>query len=775
MAGFGGSVKLTGESDYKKALKDITSSLKLVSSELKLTNTQFESGDKTLKQTKSSYDSMTKSVQEQRKQVNELRAKLVEAEKEYGSNNAQVKNFKTQLNKAETELKQLENATEKSTDELRDMKKGFKDTGEQALKFGDILKANVIGDFIVDGLKKVGNAVLNIGKQAISGFADYEQLIGGVETLFKESAGTVENYANNAYKTAGLSANEYMETVTSFSASLLQSLNGYTAKSAKVADMAITDMADNANKMGTSMESIQNAYQGFAKQNYTMLDNLKLGYGGTKEEMERLLKDAEKLSGHKYDISNLNDVYEAIHMVQTELGITGTTAKEASSTISGSISSMKSAWQNWLSGLADEDADLSALTSNLVESAKTVVTNLIPVIQTTLASIGEVVVQTMQEVLPEGVFDAITGGFKWIIENKDIIIAGIIGIGTAMAVLNVANMIMGVVKAIQAWKVANEGLTVAQWLMNTAMMANPIGLLVSAIAGLVAGIVVLWNTNDGFRDAVINAWEKIKEVFSAVWGAISTFFTEQLPEIIKSVIQWFANLPFEIGYALGYALGTIIKWGNDAWNYLVENVPKWIEGIAKFFSELPSKVWTWLLNTINKVAEFGSNLWQKGKEAGTNLVKAIVDAVITLPSKMLEIGINVVEGIWNGIKNAKDWIVGKIKSFASGILDGIKSALGIHSPSKVFEEEVGKNMALGLGEGFSNSMKGINKQMADAIQTDYDLSVNSNLARNSTGSSSQYLDMVNAFKQALKEVKVVMDDREMGTFVTDTMERVVYA
>ena len=227
----------------------------------------------------------------------------------------------------------------------------------------------------------------------------YEQLAGGVETLFKDSSGTVENYANNAYKTAGLSANEYMGTVTSFSASLLQSLNGDTAKAADVANMAITDMSDNANKMGTDMSSVQTAYQGFAKQNYTMLDNLKLGYGGTKEEMQRLLDDASKLSGTEYDLSSLNDVYEAIHVVQEEMGITGTTAKEASETISGSTSAMKSSWTNLMTGLANDNADLGGLLDNVIDSALTVADNILPVVEQVADSIIEVLPSLLDKVI----------------------------------------------------------------------------------------------------------------------------------------------------------------------------------------------------------------------------------------------------------------------------------------------------------------------------------------------------------------------------------------
>lgn len=288
------------------------------------------------------------------------------------------------------------------------MKSGFDDAGQGALKFGDLLKANVLGDFITSGLKTVAGAVkqlgsvfLTVGKEALDSYADYEQLVGGVETLFKDSSGIVENYANNAYKTAGLSANDYMETVTSFSASLLQSLDGDTAKVAEVSNMAVTDMADNANKMGTDMSSIQNAYQGFAKQNYTMLDNLKLGYGGTKSEMERLLSDAQKISGVKYDISNLNDVYQAIHVVQGELGITGTTAKEASTTIQGSVSAMKSAWQNMLTGIADDNADFDGLINNLVDSIVTAGENILPRVETIIDGVIELVMSTTEIIIDD--------------------------------------------------------------------------------------------------------------------------------------------------------------------------------------------------------------------------------------------------------------------------------------------------------------------------------------------------------------------------------------
>ena len=264
-------------------------------------------------------------------------------------------------------------------------------------KIGGVAKT--VGKVTAVGLGVASTAVVALGKSAIGAYANYEQLVGGVETLFKDSADTVIKNASKAYRTAGLSANEYMETVTSFSASLLQSLGGDTVKASEMADMAITDMSDNANKMGTSMEMIQNAYNGFAKQNFTMLDNLKLGYGGTKQEMERLLADAEKLSGIHYDISSFSDITEAIHVIQTELDITGTTAKEASSTISGSLSMVKSSWTNLVTGMTSDSADFGTLIDEFVNSVSTAGENLIPRVSKVLDGVANLVTQLAPKII----------------------------------------------------------------------------------------------------------------------------------------------------------------------------------------------------------------------------------------------------------------------------------------------------------------------------------------------------------------------------------------
>lgn len=294
------------------------------------------------------------------------------------------------------ELQYLITVNDRTDDGVRKSEGKIKKAEKQLTAFG-IARAQMVMDFAKKAASTAVNAFKNTVKSAVSAYADYEQLVGGVETLFKDSAIKVQKYAAQAYKTVGISANEYMENVTSFSASLLQSLGGDTSKAADVADMAMKDMADNANKMGSSMESIQNAYQGFAKQNYTMLDNLKLGYGGTKSEMERLLKDAEKLTGKKYNLNNLSDVYEAIHAIQQEMGITGTTALEAEKTISGSMNMTKAAWKDLLTAIGS-GRDVKKATKNFTQSLKQTLKNIVPVVKTSIKGLFEAVKAAMPDI-----------------------------------------------------------------------------------------------------------------------------------------------------------------------------------------------------------------------------------------------------------------------------------------------------------------------------------------------------------------------------------------
>lgn len=332
--------------------------------------------------------------------------------------------------------------------------------GSVATKIGSAAK--VAGKAVAAGMAAAGVAMVKIGKDAVESYAEYEQLVGGVETLFGESADKVLQYAQNAYKTAGLSANDYMETVTSFSASLLQSVGGDTAKAAEDANLALTDMSDNANKMGTSMDAIQNAYQGFAKQNYTMLDNLKLGYGGTKSEMERLLADAQKLSGQKYDVSSFDDIVQAIHVVQTEMGITGTTSEEASSTIQGSANAMKAAWENLLTGMADESQDLDALLENFIDSVVTFGDNLIPRIQEMLPRLVSAV-SKLASALAANLPAILETLIPSLIEGAVNVVGAIIKQIPSLVASIVKGLVNGITAAIPSVKAAGKNLLMGLW------------------------------------------------------------------------------------------------------------------------------------------------------------------------------------------------------------------------------------------------------------------------------------------------------------------------
>ena len=297
---FGLKIGLEGEKEFKKALADINQAFKVLGSEMKLATSQFDKNDKSVEALAARNKVLRKEIDEQTTKIDTLRKALQNAATSFGENDRRTQNWQIQLNNAEAALNDMNRELDENEKAIKDGGKAAEESGSKFEGFGKVLKT--VGVALGAVAVAAGAAAVKLGKEVIAAYADYEQLVGGVDTLFKDSSQEIQRYAANAYKTAGLSANEYMETVTGFSASLIQSLGGDTEKAAKYADMAITDMSDNANKMGTDMSSIQNAYQGFAKQNYTMLDNLKLGYGGTKQEMERLLADAEKISGIKYDI-----------------------------------------------------------------------------------------------------------------------------------------------------------------------------------------------------------------------------------------------------------------------------------------------------------------------------------------------------------------------------------------------------------------------------------------------------------------------------------------
>lgn len=649
---------------------------------------------------------------------------------------------------------------------LADDSKFQKTTSSIGATAGAVLKGMTTA--VVAASAAAGTAIAAIGKSAVAAFADYEQLVGGVETLFKDSAPMVEAYAANAYKTAGLSANAYMETVTSFSASLLQSLGGDTEAAANVADMAITDMADNANKMGTSMEAIQDAYQGFAKQNYTMLDNLKLGYGGTKTEMERLLADATALSGIEYDISNLNDVYEAIHVVQTELGVTGTTAKEASVTIQGSIASTKAAWSNMLVGLADDTQDLDILLENLIDSAGNVVENLIPRIETVLGSIAQMAAKVVPKIAAElpGLIaellpTLVTLGVS-VVESLANGIADSAGTLGGIAVDVMSSLTKGIlatlprlaVTAVQMLAALVQGIgaalptiipaaveavaTLAQGLIDCIpeLISGALQLVQGLVQGLIEAIPVLLEAAPIIISNLATALlECIPEIIQAGIDLLTSLITA-LPEIITQIGTAIPQIISDISRLLQESIPQIVEAGIMLLTALIDGLPEIIQTIVAALPQIITSIIGALTDNIPLIVQAGVGLFvsliQNLPQIIVEIVKAvpeIVSAIVagfaSLADSIVNIGVNIVSGVWDGICSMGNWIKDKVTGFFDGIVGGVKDFLGIHSPSKVFAG-IGANSIEGFADGVDDgaganesrvmsTVAGLSADMADGL------------------------------------------------------------
>lgn len=457
--------------------------------------------------------------------------------------------------------------------------------------------------------------------QSVKAYADYEQLVGGVETLFKESESTVLEYANIAYKTAGLSANAYMDTVTSFSASLLQSLDGDTAAAATKADRAITDMADNANKMGTNMRDIQNAYQGFAKQNYTMLDNLKLGYGGTKEEMERLIATANEINAQQgiatsYSIDSFADIVDAIHVVQENLDITGTTAKEASTTIQGSIASLGAAWENFLTGMADPDQDFDTLLNNLIDSALTAADNLIPRIVETTPRLVDGLTQIatnlsgylpgiLQELLP-----SILDGTQALLDSASAALPDLIGMAVDIAP-QMVDFAVQLIGALAQGIIDNlpQLLAAAEEIADTIL--DGIGDLCPALDPVTDAIKVLLDNLDKIIPVVISltaafvAWKAVTGFSSLISGlskAMATLNATMMANPIALIVALIAGLVAAFIYFWNTS-DSFRQFWIDLWENIRSAASDVIDAIVGFFTET-------IPNAVNGVIDFITNNWQ---------------------------------------------------------------------------------------------------------------------------------------------------------------------
>lgn len=577
-----------------------------------------------------------------------------------------------------------------------DYEKGVEKAKGGASTLMDVFSGTLLGNVVSDGLRTVANGITEIGKTAanmavsigkasLDSYADYEQLVGGVETLYKDSAGIIENYAKDAYKNVGLSANEYLETSTSFAAALVTSLSGDTEKAAEMANTAISDMSDNANKMGTNISSIQDAYNGFAKQNYTMLDNLKLGYGGTQAEMKRLIKEAaamtdtQKELGVTVDSNSMSyaNIVQAIHVVQANMGIMGTTSKEAATTIQGSTASMKSAWENLLTGIADPDQDFQALVNNLVDSVITAGNNIIPrikeIVPTLIDGLSELVTQLapyvssmimeLEPTIEEGL-QALFGGLSSVASELQPIVADVFSFfGDAII----------------------SGLT-------SAIESSDFSFLLDIFNNVKTAIENIANIIDSFKNNSNAAWDaisaKIQEVVAFVQPYVEAAM-QVIGQVVTQVITDLTPVIQSIGEAFSAAwslVQTVWAWASAFFQAIFQAIVVIFAPFAPIISGFFQGAWIIIQSIWNVAVSFFQTVF--------NLITGVfstIDAVLSGDFQgawesiqgifegafdfFSAVGQNVVEGIKGGI--AAVW--GGLVSFVQGLWDGIKSIFVINA------------------------------------------------------------------------------------------------
>lgn len=792
---FGLKIGLEGEKEFKKALTEINQSFKVLGSEMKLVESQFSKNDDSADALAARHKVLTEQVEAQRKKVEMLKQALANAAESFGENDRRTQAWQIQLNNAQAALNGMERELSDNEEAMDRLGKEMDDTGDSADDLEEEL--DDAGDAADDSegkfsklggtLKTVGVAMgacvaaaaaaaVSLGKAVIEAYGEYEQLVGGVDTLFQESSGKLQEYAANAYKTAGMSANDYMSTVTSFSASLIQSLGGDTEAAVKYADMAITDMADNANKMGTDIGLIQNAYQGFAKQNYTMLDNLKLGYGGTKEEMERLLADATAISGIEYDISSYADVVDAIHVIQESMGVAGATAAEAEHTIEGSLNSMKAAVANLVVGFGNADADIEQLCNNVVDAFQDVLTNITPVIENIIAAlptalnalletVGELlptlletvvdlfsqVLNTLLTLLPElipVVIEALLTIVNTLIENLPLLVEAAIqivmslvqGIGQALPTLIPA--------AIQAI------ITIVQSLIDSLPMILDAALqLITGLAdGLLAAIPVLIAALPEVILSIINfILDAIPQIIETGIQLL-TSLVAALPEIITAIVEAIPQIISGIIEAVLSAIPQIIQAGIDLLISLIKALPQIITTIVAAIPDIISGIVNAVINNIPLIVQAGIELLTsliknlptiivEIVKAVPQIITGIVNALGKGVSQLAEVGGNLVRGLWQGIQQLAGWLWDKVSGWISSIWDGICDFFGIHSPSDEMAW-IGEMLVKGLsgsidangGEAvkaaeamsadINDVMHGLAKDMETALPTDFNVDGN---------------------------------------------------
>lgn len=895
MSSFGGAVKLTGESTYRAALRNITQNLKEVSSELKLVSSQYDKNDTSIEALTAKQTALTHRLDEQKSKLSVLREQYEKMGSEYQQNKekheqliasydrekselerigrelgttspeykqqaeaveklkeqvdksttandqnersmsrmrTQMNNAQTDINKTESEIKELESQMGKSADSGEKLGKSVEDAGEKARNAEGgftVLKgaiANLAGNIItsaINGVQSlVGEAISSA--DALKKFESTMSFAGYDDSTISKAKDDMKTYADQtvydldtvANTTAQLAANGIQDyTGLTQAAGNLNAVAGGNADTFQSVAMVLTQTAG-AGKLTT--------------ENWNQLADAIPGASG--QLQEAMLKNGAYTGNFRDAMEKGQITADEFNQAIMDLGFTDAAQQAATSTstFEGAMGNMQAAVTDGLMQIYD------AIGSENVTGF--------------INSIGDGVAK---------VIPPIKQAIQWFKDNLPTIAPLLAGISAALGTIMVAQKVEAMVTAFRAWKTATEGLTVAQRLLNAAQLASPIGLVLGLVAGLVAAIVVLWNTNDGFRDAVMSAWQGIQDFVGNAIQAIQGFFANlgttlsQLPQmfsdwlnsVIATVTEWVSNmaeqaasagsqfvsnvvnfvqnLPYNIGYLLGTVIGTVISWVADmasnaasagsqfvanAINFIqnlpanvasflssvISNVVGWVSSMASnasragsqflsnainFVSQLPGRIASFLGNVISSLGSWAGQMASRGAEGAANMFNAVVNGLASLPGRVLSIGSDIVRGIWDGISGAAGWLGDQVRNFASGILDGMKNALGINSPSRLFRDQVGKYMAQGIGVGFTDEMGSVVGQMQDAMPDPSAFAIDGTMtsaAYQSAGSGfGGYGGIVDAVVEALGRVRIVLDDEVAGKFVERTVTNAIYA
>lgn len=851
MASFGGAVKLTGESEYRAALRNITQNLKEVSSELKLVSSQYDKNDTSIEALTAKQTALTHRLEEQKSKLSVLREQYEKMGVEYQQNKEKHEQLVASYNREKSELERIGRELGTTSPEYKQQAEVVEKLKEQVDKSTtandqnersmsrmrtamnnaqtDINKtSNEIKDLesqmgkSANSSGKLGESVEDAGEKARNAEGGFTVLKGAIANL----AGSLIQSAINGVQSLAGEAISSSDSLKKFESTM--SFAGYDDSAIS---QAKADMKDYADKTVYDLDTVSNTTAQLAAngiQDYTGLTqaagNLNAVAGGNADTFKSVAMVLTQTAGAgKLTTENWNQMADAIPgasgKLQEALQKNGAyTGNFRDAMAQGQITADE--FNQAIMDLGFTDAAQQAATSTTTFEGA--MGNLEAAVTDGLMQIYDAIgsenVTGFISTVSDGVsaiVPVIKDGVSWLKDNLPTIAPMLAGIAAALGTIMVAQKVEALVTAFKSWKTATEGMTIAQRLLNDAQLASPIGLIIGLVAGLVAAIVVLWNTNEGFREAVTSAWQGIQEFVGNAIQAIVGFFSNlgttisQLPQMfsdwlnnvittvtgwvsnmasnaasagsqfVSNVVSFVQNLPANVAGFLGNVISNVVGWASSMASNAVSAGSQFVSNAIKFVSQLPGRIVAFLTKIISSLGAWAGQMASRGAEGARSMFDAVVNGLASLPSRILSIGSDIVHGIWNGISGAAGWLANKVSGFASGILDGMKNALGIHSPSRLFRDQVGKYIAQGIGDGFETEMGNVTRQMQDAMPDASAFSIDGTMtsaAYQSAGAGfGGYGGIVDAVVEALGRVHIVLDDEVAGKFVERTVTNAIYA